>query len=37
VVGTDAYAAAVMGKIKRYDENYREYEKISNSTDVDEK
>ena len=34
VIGTDAYAA-IMAKLKAYDENYRKYEKISNSTDVD--
>jgi NAD(P)-dependent dehydrogenase (short-subunit alcohol dehydrogenase family) len=36
VVGSDAYEA-IMAKIKQYDENYRKYEKISNSTDVDDK
>ena len=36
VVGTDAYAA-IMAKLKKYDENYKKYEKMSNSTDVDEK
>jgi hypothetical protein len=34
VVGTDAYKG-VMDKIKNYDENYKKYEKISNSTNVD--
>lgn len=34
VVGTDAYKA-IMTKIKTYDENYKKYEKLSNSTDVD--
>ncbi|TVY64343.1 putative oxidoreductase [Lachnellula suecica] len=34
VVGTDAYKA-IQGKIKEYDENYKKYEKISNSTDVE--
>ena len=36
VVGSDAYQA-IMGKIKAYGENYTRYEKISTSTDVDEK
>ena len=36
VVGSDAYER-IMKKIKQYDENYRKYEKISNSTNVDEK
>ncbi len=36
VVGRDAYQA-IMGKIKAYEENYKKYEQISNSTDVDEK
>lgn len=35
VVGTDAYQS-ILGKIKTYDENYRKYEQLSNSTDVDE-
>ncbi|KAK2625443.1 hypothetical protein QTJ16_004755 [Diplocarpon rosae] len=34
VIGTDAYKA-IYGKLKEYDENYKKYEKISNSTDVD--
>lgn len=34
VIGTDAYQG-IMGKIKTYDENYKKYEKLSNSTDVD--
>lgn len=34
VIGTDAYKA-VNQKIKDYGENYKKYEKISNSTDVD--
>ena len=34
VVGTDAYKA-IIEKIKKYDENYKKYEKISNSTNVD--
>lgn len=34
VVGTDAYKA-IMEKIRKYDENYKKYEKISNSTNVD--
>lgn len=35
VIGSDAYEA-MMGKIKAYGENYTKYEKISNSTDVEE-
>ncbi|KAL8934225.1 MAG: hypothetical protein Q9216_006013 [Gyalolechia sp. 2 TL-2023] len=35
VIGSDAYQA-VMGKIEAYSGNYKKYEKISNSTDVDE-
>ncbi|KAI4113119.1 MAG: hypothetical protein LQ345_005834 [Seirophora villosa] len=34
VIGTDAYQA-VMKKINAYSENYKKYEQISNSTDVD--
>jgi len=34
VIGTDAYKA-IMGKIQAYGENYKKYEKISNSTDVE--
>ena len=34
VIGTDAYKA-IMAKIEAYGENYKKYEKISNSTDVD--
>ncbi|CZR55351.1 retinol dehydrogenase 8 [Phialocephala subalpina] len=34
VIGSDAYKA-IMGKIDTYSENYKKYEKISNSTDVD--
>jgi len=34
VIGSDAYKA-IQGKIKDYGENYKKYEKISNSTDVD--
>jgi hypothetical protein len=34
VVGTDAYKG-IFAKLKAYDENYRKYEKISNSTDVE--
>ncbi|KAK3169845.1 hypothetical protein OEA41_009229 [Lepraria neglecta] len=34
VIGSDAYKA-IMGKIEAYGENYKKYEKISNSTDVD--
>jgi NAD(P)-dependent dehydrogenase (short-subunit alcohol dehydrogenase family) len=36
VVGSDAYQA-ILGKIETYEENYRKWEKLSNSTDVDEK
>ena len=35
VVGSDAYKA-IMGKIESYKDNYQKYEKLSNSTDVDE-
>jgi len=35
VIGTDAYKG-IQTKIKAYEENYPKYEKISNSTDVDE-
>ena len=35
VIGSDAYQA-INGKIKDYGENYKKYEKISNSTDVDD-
>jgi NAD(P)-dependent dehydrogenase (short-subunit alcohol dehydrogenase family) len=34
VIGTDAYKG-IMGKLKEYDENYKKYEKLSNSTDVE--
>lgn len=34
VIGTDAYQA-IMDKIKKYDEDYKKYEKIANSTDVE--
>ena len=34
VIGSDAYTG-IMNKIKTYSENYKKYEKISNSTDVD--
>ncbi|KAI4189996.1 MAG: hypothetical protein L6R41_001104 [Letrouitia leprolyta] len=34
VIGSDAYKA-IMSKIDSYTENYKKYEKISNSTDVD--
>lgn len=34
VIGTDAYKA-INKKIQAYGENYKKYEKISNSTDVD--
>jgi hypothetical protein len=33
VIGSDAYKA-IMEKIQKYGENYKKYEKISNSTDV---
>ncbi|CAF9926595.1 MAG: hypothetical protein HETSPECPRED_006364 [Heterodermia speciosa] len=35
VIGSDAYKA-IMAKIEAYGENYKKYEKISNSTDVEE-
>jgi len=35
VIGTDAYKA-IMDKVEKYKENYPKYEKLSNSTDVDE-
>ncbi len=34
VIGTDVYKA-IMGKIEAYGVNYRKYEEISNSTDVE--
>ena len=34
VIGSDAYKA-IMTKIKTYSENYKKYEQLSNSTDVD--
>jgi hypothetical protein len=34
VIGSDAYKA-INAKINAYGENYKKYEKISNSTDVD--
>lgn len=36
VLGSDAYAA-IQTKLKTYGENYKKYEALSNSTDVDEK
>ncbi|MCJ1360645.1 MAG: hypothetical protein MMC33_010654 [Icmadophila ericetorum] len=36
VLGSDAYKA-VMKKIEDYEKNYKSFEKLSNSTDVDEK
>lgn len=36
VIGTDAYSA-ILNKIKTYDESQKKYEKLANSTDVDEK
>ena len=35
VVGSDAYKA-IMGKIESYGQNYKKWEEISNSTDVEE-
>lgn len=35
VIGTDAYKA-ILDKIEKYGENYKKYEKLANSTDVDE-
>ena len=35
VIGTDAYKA-ILNKIDTYEQNYKKYEKIANSTDVDE-
>lgn len=34
VIGTDAYKA-ILDKIDKYEKNYKKYEKLSNSTDVD--
>ncbi|CZT46296.1 retinol dehydrogenase 8 [Rhynchosporium secalis] len=34
VIGSDAYQG-IMGKIEEYSKNYKKYEKLSNSTDVD--
>ena len=34
VIGSDAYKG-IMGKIEAYRENYKKYEKLSNSTDVE--
>lgn len=34
VIGTDAYKA-IMDKIDKYEENYKKYEKLANSTDVE--
>lgn len=34
VIGPDAYEG-VLGKLKQYEENYKSYEKLSNSTDFD--
>ncbi len=34
VIGSDAYKT-VMNKIERYEENYKKFETLSNSTDVD--
>lgn len=36
VIGSDAYKA-VLDKIDKYEQNYKKYEELSNSTDVDEK
>jgi hypothetical protein len=35
VIGSDAYKA-IMAKLDTYERNYTKYEKLSNSTDVDE-
>lgn len=35
VIGTDAYKA-ILDKIEKYGENYKKYEKLANSTDVEE-
>jgi len=35
VIGSDAYKA-VMNKIEQYEQNYKKYEELSNSTDVEE-
>lgn len=35
VIGTDAYKA-ILDKIDKYEQNYKKYEKIANSTDVEE-
>ncbi|KAJ9606424.1 hypothetical protein H2200_009385 [Cladophialophora chaetospira] len=35
VIGSDAYKG-IMDKIEKYEENYRKYQDLSNSTDVDE-
>ncbi len=34
VIGSDAYKA-IMPKIETYSQNYKKYEQLSNSTDVD--
>jgi hypothetical protein len=34
VIGSDAYKA-VMNKLERYEESYKQFETLSNSTDVD--
>lgn len=34
VIGSDAYKA-IMNKIEQYEESYKKYEELSNSTDVD--
>ncbi|KAJ9633528.1 uncharacterized protein PV06_06177 [Exophiala oligosperma] len=34
VIGSDAYAA-IMNKLEQYEQNYKKYETLSNSTDVD--
>lgn len=34
VIGTDAYAA-IMNKLEQYEQNYKQFEALSNSTDVD--
>lgn len=35
VIGSDAYAS-VMNKLEQYEQNYKRFESLSNSTDVDE-
>jgi hypothetical protein len=35
VIGSDAYTA-IMNKLETYEQNYKKYEEVSCSTDVDE-